>query len=139
MDRGTTAGSDQPIKYLSQFDLLQIRTRQQHLARVPFDVMNLNALQTAIAAPRQAFFGEEMHTGIIPKAVILFVRLIINHPFIDGNKRIAAEALQLFLQRNGYVLQSSNDDVLRLARGVALGSDDEASVEAWLNACTQRT
>ncbi len=121
------------MKYLSQFDLLQTRTRLQVAERQSFELMNPAALQAALAAPRQAVFGEELHTGLLAKAAILFVRLIGNHPFYDGNKRIAREALRLFLKRNGYSLVVSDDEALAFARRVAAGAVDEVAVLAWLS------
>ena len=121
------------MKYLSQFDLLQIRTRQQVIARQTFDLMNPPGLHAALAAPRQAVFGEEMHTGLLAKAAILFIRLIENHPFYDGNKRIAAAALRLFLQRNLYTLDASDEDILQLAQRIATQAADAPDVEAWLS------
>ena len=108
------------MKYLSQFDLLQIRTRLQAEANQSFDVMSTNGLQSALAAPRQAVFGHEVHSGLINKAAILFSRLIRNHPFYDGNKRIAAEALRLFLRRNQVELIASEADLLQYARRIVL-------------------
>ncbi len=122
------------IDYLSQFDLLQIRTRLQALERQPFDLLSPPALQSALAAPRQSSFGEEMYQGVTAKAAILFHRLIKNHPFYDGNKRIAAEALRTFLQRNGALLAAPDDEVIGLARRVALGGADEDAIRLWVEA-----
>ena len=120
------------MKYVSQFDVLQIRTRLQAAARQPFDVLNPEALHTALAAPRQFVFGEEMRAGVIPKAAILFLRLIQNHPFYDGNKRIAVEALHLFCRRNDVALTATPAEALLFARRVALGEANEHDVEAWI-------
>ena len=120
------------MNYLSQFDLLQIRTRLQAEARQPFDVMNANGLQSALAAPRQVVFGQEVHAGLIGKAAILFSRLIENHPFTDGNKRIAAEALRLFLRRNQAELLATDDQVLHFARRIVLENVSSQEVESWL-------
>ncbi len=120
------------MRYLSHFDLLQIRTRLQAGAPQPFDLMNANALHAALAAPRQIVFGHEAHQGIMSKAAILFVRLINNHPFYDGNKRIAAAALRLFLERNGVRLNASDADTLLLARRVVMGEAEERIVEQWI-------
>ncbi len=120
------------MRYLSHFDLLQIRTRLQAGAAQPFDLMNPNALHAALAAPRQSVFGQEAHPGITSKAAILFIRLINNHPFYDGNKRIAAAALRLFLERNGVRLNASDADTLSLARLVVVGEAEERMVEEWL-------
>lgn len=122
------------MKYLSLFDLLQIRTRLQAAARRSFDVMNSNALQAALAAPRQVVFGHEVHTGLVEKAAILFSRLIDNHPFYDGNKRIAVEALRLFLQRNQVALNATDDELLGFARRIVLEDLSARELESWLTA-----
>jgi death-on-curing protein len=121
------------VKYVSQFDVLQIRTRLQAAAKQPFDLLNPAGLHAALAAPKQAVFGEEMRAGVHAKAAILFLRLVQNHPFYDGNKRIAVAALQLFLHRNQVTLDASETDVLRMAQGVALGQLDEDDVVVWLS------
>jgi death-on-curing protein len=120
------------VKYISHFDVLQIRTRLQAGARQPFDLLNSNGLQSALAAPKQAVFGEEMHEGVLAKAAILFTRLIANHPFYDGNKRVAVEALRLFLKRNSLDVQFTNDEALDWANEVARNSADENAVHLWL-------
>ncbi len=124
------------ISYLSQFDLLQIRTRLQATARQKFDLLNPPALHAALAAPRQMVFGEEMREGVIAKAAILFLRLIQNHPFYDGNKRIAAEALRLFLSRNHVLLEASKEDLRLLANQVALGRVEADECEVWVRVRT---
>ena len=120
------------MKYLSQFDLLQIRTRLQAETRQSFDVMSTNGLQSALAAPRQAVFGHEVHSGLINKAAILFSRLIRNHPFYDGNKRIAGEALRLFLRRNQVELIASETELLQYARRIVLEDPAQEELEAWI-------
>ena len=120
------------VEYLSQFDLLQIRTRLQAGVDQPFDLMNLAGLQSALAAPRQSMFGEELHQGLISKAAILFILLIRNHAFYDGNKRIAVEALRLFLRRNHHELNASDADVMSLAQRIVLRNADAETTQEWL-------
>jgi death-on-curing protein len=120
------------VKYISHFDVLQIRTRLQAGARQPFDLLNPNGLQSALAAPKQAVFGEEMHEGVLRKAAVLFTRLIVNHPFYDGNKRIAVEALRLFLKRNSPGTQFDDREALDWANEVARNTADEDAVHVWL-------
>ena len=61
-------------------------------------------LDSALANPRQAFGGEELYPSLSDKAAILAFSLIKNHPFIDGNKRVAFAGLARFLRLNGWVL-----------------------------------
>ncbi len=120
------------MKYLSQFDLLQIRTRLQTTTGQTFDLLNPHALHTALAAPRQVVFGEEIYPGLAAKAAILFSRLIQNHPFYDGNKRIALEALRLFLERNGRRLVTTDTDARQMARQLVEDNAPLPILEAWI-------
>jgi death on curing protein len=130
--RGANRDDSSRIEYLSQFDLLQIRTRLQAAARRQFDLLNPPGLHAALAAPRQALFGQEMRNGLVSKAAILFFRLIQNHPFYDGNKRIAVEALRAFLSRNGCQCLAADPEILSLAQAVALGKVSLQDIETWI-------
>lgn len=59
-----------------------------------------NILESCIAAPFQAFKEKSFYPGFIDKAAILFYLLIKNHPFQNGNKRIAMTTLFVFLHKN---------------------------------------
>lgn len=120
------------VEYLSQFDLLQIRTRLAAQLHESFDVFNLHGLQAALAAPRQVVFGQELCPTLWDKAAVLLMRLIKNHPFYDGNKRIAMIAAAEFLRRNGWELTASAANASAFAREITLGGVDESEVARWL-------
>lgn len=120
------------MKYLSQFDLLQIRTKLQAATGQVFDLMSPHALHTALAAPRLIVFGEEIYPGLEAKAAILFTRLVQNHPFYDGNKRIAIEALKLFFDRNGLSLVIMDADARQMARQLAEDNVPLSALQAWI-------
>ncbi len=122
------------IDYLSQFDVLQIRTKFAAQVHETFDVMNLNALQSALAAPRQVVFGHELHPTLWDKAAALLTLLIKNHPFYDGNKRIAVLAAREFLRRNGWDLCVVESAAAAFTKGIALGRNEPDDVKAWLQA-----
>lgn len=114
--------------------MLQIRTKFAAQVHESFDVMNLNALQSALAAPRQVVFGYELHPTLWDKAAALLMLLIKNHPFYDGNKRIAVLAAREFLWRNGWELRVVESAAAAFTKGVALGRTDADGVKAWLQA-----
>jgi death on curing protein len=120
------------IKYLSQFDLLQIRTRLAASLRTSFDTMNLDSLQAALAAPRQNVFGHEPHPTLWSKAAVLLIRLINNHPFYDGNKRIASRAVHEFLYRNGYELLADESVMMLMTRRIVTEELDVDALAIWL-------
>ena len=78
-------------------------------------------LDSALNAPFQTFGGEDVYPSLQQKAARLCFGLVKNHPFVDGNKRIGAHAMLVFLALNGVELQHSqtelSDVILRLAAG----------------------
>ena len=55
-----------------------------------------------------------------------------NHPFLDGNKRTAFVAVELFLQLNGYALEATDADCVVAMLDVAAGNITEAEFAQWL-------
>lgn len=76
------------------------------------------ALEQCIVAPFQTFRGQ-LYKGLIAKASILFYLMIKNHPFQNGNKRVAVTTLLLFLGKNGKWLSISPQELYNLAKWVA--------------------
>lgn len=66
------------------------------------------------------------------KASILLERIILGHPFIDGNKRTAYEATRVFLEVNGHALKASEDEAIDLLVGVAKSKKNRYSIKSWL-------
>ena len=84
-------------------------------------------LDSALSAPFQTFGGEDVYPSLQQKAARLCFGLIKNHPFVDGNKRIGAHAMLVFLALNGIELQYTqtelSDIILQLAAGTIQSSD----------------
>lgn len=59
-----------------------------------------NILESCLAAPFQTFGGKPLYPTLMDKAAVLFYFLIKNHPFMNGNKRIAMTSLFVFLYKN---------------------------------------
>lgn len=59
-----------------------------------------NILESCLATPFQSFSGKSLYPTFIAKASILFYLMIKNHPFQNGNKRIAMTTLFVFLHKN---------------------------------------
>lgn len=56
-------------------------------------IRDLGALESALAQPRATFAGSDLHPTIPAKAAALGYSLTLNHPFVDGNKRVAHAAM----------------------------------------------
>ena len=67
-------------------------------------IRNLGGLESALTQPRATFDGEDLHPTIVQKAAALAFSLTLNHPFVDGNKRVAHAAMEVSLALNGLEL-----------------------------------
>ena len=84
-------------------------------------------LDSALNAPFQTFGGEDVYPSLQQKAARLCFGLVKNHPFVDGNKRIGAHVMLVFLALNGIELRHTqtelSDVILQLAAGTIQSSD----------------
>lgn len=94
-------------------------------------ILNKGNLEYIVDVMKNPFYP--MH--IFDLAVFLIFKIILNHPFADGNKRTGYESMVTFLNKNGYSLQSTPEDVVKLTVSIACGQVDEQYVKNWI---TQR-
>jgi len=78
-----------------------------------------NVLESCLATPFQSFAKRSLYPGLISKAAMLFYLLIKNHPFQNGNKRIAMTTLFVFLYRNGKWLKLDTQELYNFTVWVA--------------------
>jgi death on curing protein len=74
-------------------------------------IRDLAGPQSALARPFQTFDGKELYPGIVSKTAALIESILINHPFIDGNKRTAYTVGRILLLSNKQV-RSRNINLL---------------------------
>jgi death-on-curing protein len=74
-----------------------------------YGVRDLNLLSSAIYMPQASFGGDYLHTTIPSMAAAYAYHICQNHPFIDGNKRVALAASLVFLDINNYELLCDED------------------------------
>ncbi|TSC84412.1 MAG: death on curing protein [Parcubacteria group bacterium Gr01-1014_17] len=84
-----------------------------------FKTRNPNILESCLIAPFQKFDKKYLYQGLIEKSSVLFYFLIKNHPFQNGNKRIAVTTLLYFLYKNEKWLRVSNQELYNFAKWVA--------------------
>ena len=119
--------------YLTLEDILAIRDQIAVTYNDAFEIMSFNGLMSALAAPRRSAFGAEMFSTLAEKAGALVYALIQNHPFWDGNKRIATAALRHFLSRNGATLVASEVEVKAFTTTIARGALRDGAIAAWVD------
>lgn len=83
------------------------------------DLRDESLLQSALLAPLQTYDSVELFPSIVDKAARLACGLTLNHPFVDGNKRIGVHAALVTLKLNGiapsYTQKELSDEFLALA------------------------
>lgn len=111
----------QPVVFLSVDFVLEIHRRViEEFGGVP-GLRDRGLLESAVAMPQSKFGGNDLHVGLSEKAAAYHFHLCANHPFMEGNKRVAVAAAEVFLLINGQELSASDNDVEVLTLGVAAG------------------
>jgi len=91
------------------------------------------ALEAALFRPQSGYYDD-----IIAEAAALFESLAMNHPFIDGNKRIAFACVDVFLRVNGFRLRAKPAVVLKwMMKNLEAGTFNLAAIEPWLRSNTR--
>lgn len=117
--------------YLS---LAQVRALHKDLVRRFGGDVSLRdraALEAALARPAMTFAGDDLYTDPSAKAAALMHSLVLNHPFVDGNKRVGAAAAELFLAINGWVLVAGDLEMEVLTFDVAKGDVEVEALAIW--------
>ena len=124
--------------YITLGDLVDIRDQIASNDPWRYEIINSAGLLSALTTPFQAAFGQEAFPELGDKAAALLFLLIANHPFRDGNKRIAAAALELFLSRNGQRLRAGTTELYSLTQlAMRSQSPRDPRLRALLDAHTE--
>ena len=78
-----------------------------------------NILESCIETPFMQFNKKDLYRGLIGKASVLFYFIIKNHPFQNGNKRIAVMSMLYLCHKNGKWIRMSNENLYNFAKGIA--------------------
>lgn len=76
--------------------------------------------------------GEYFHADIFDMAAAYLFHIVLNHPFVDGNKRTGLACAYLFLAMNEYELECDPDELAEMVLRVASGGLDKAGVAAFV-------
>lgn len=89
------------------------------------------ALESAAARPAMTFGGEDLYPDEASKAAALLHSLVMNHAFVDGNKRVGIAAAELFLRLNGFRIAGDDSELEELTLTVARGEIDAEALSIW--------
>jgi death-on-curing protein len=120
------------LRSLSVDDVIYIHAQVIAQSGGSYGLRDRGALESSVAQPMQSFGGIDLYPDIPAKAAALGFFLVSNHPFVDGNKRVAHAALAVTLRLNGHRLVASVDEQERMMLRVASGEITRAAFQEWV-------
>jgi death on curing protein len=120
------------IRYLTLVEVLELHRRIIQQSGGVLGLRDIGLLESAIAQPRMTFAGEELYPNLVEKSAALGFSLMMNHPFVDGNKRIGHAAAETFLILNGIEISASVDEQERVVLEIASGELRREAFVQWL-------
>lgn len=124
------------VRYLTNAEVVLIHERVLARFGGAGGIRDWGLLDSAVQRPRAAFGGEDLYPDLFAKAAALGHSLVLNHPFVDGNKRTGWESMKRFLAENGYRLRTASDETVDLMLRIADKTLGVEQIADWLR---QRT
>jgi death on curing protein len=125
------------IRYLTLEEVLEIHRRLLSQSGGMDGVLDLGAVESALAQPRMTFAGQELYPSLGEKAAALCFSLVCNHPFVDGNKRVGHAAMETFLVLHGWELSAGVDEQEQVILQLAASQLKREAFVAWVQAHLQ--
>jgi death on curing protein len=117
--------------YLTLIEVLEIHKMLIEEHGGAHGLRDAGALEAALFRPQSGYYDD-----LIAEASALFESLAINHPFLDGNKRIAFAATDIFLRINGSRIYKPPMDIYSdMMKMFDTGTFNIAHIEPWLRSC----
>jgi death-on-curing protein len=126
------------MRYLTLNEVLQLHRHVIDQSGGAAGVRELGGVESAVAQPQMSFGGEELYPTIESKATALCFSLVMNHPFVDGNKRIGHAAMETFLVMNGFEIAATIDDAEKTILTLAAGGLTREELLEWVTSNLRR-
>jgi death-on-curing protein len=120
------------MRYLALGDILELYRRIMEETGGAMGIRDMNGLMSALGQPKMTFEGADLYPSVAEKAAALGFSFIMNHPFLDGNKRVGHAAMELFLLMNGREIVASVDEQQEIILDLAKGELGRAEFLNWL-------
>lgn len=120
------------IRYLTLGEVMALHRRILDQSGGTAGIRDLGILESALAQPTMTFGGEDLYPTLIDKAAALGFSMVMNHPFVDGNKRTGHATMEIFLIMNDFEIFAPVDEQESIILSLAAGSLDRAALARWL-------
>ncbi len=120
--------------FLSLDEVLEIHRDQIARHGGSEGVRDIGLLNSALAMPMATFGGQFLHVDLYEMAAAYLFHLAKNHPFLDGNKRVAAAAVNMFLFMNDVRFVPNEDEYTQLVLDIACGVKSKSAAAEFIRA-----
>jgi len=120
------------MKKLTKEQVLMLHSQLIEATGGSYGVRDEGLLDSALESPFQSFSGEELYPSIQAKAARLCYGLVKNHAMIDGNKRLGAHTMLVFLVVNGYELSYTQKELSDLILDVVDDRKGNEDILKWI-------
>lgn len=120
------------MRYLSLGEVLDLYFRIMEGSGGSAGVRDWGMLRSALAQARMTVEGEEVYPSVVEKAAALGFSIVMNHPMVDGNKRLGHASMELFLMLNGHEIEAPVDEQDRAMLALAAGDMNRQDLANWL-------
>ncbi|MBI5151448.1 MAG: type II toxin-antitoxin system death-on-curing family toxin [Candidatus Pacebacteria bacterium] len=117
---------------LSIEKVLYLHDRIIQLAGGKEGIRDFTLLHSGLERCKATFAGEDHYPTLFDKASALLHSMVMNHPFLDANKRTAYQVMKRFLYTNGYLMQVDQDEIVRFCISVDNEGIKGKQIVAWL-------
>lgn len=124
-------------RWISKKAILAIHKDQIEQFGGSFVMRDMGLLESAISRP-QNLHHYRPEANIFEIAASYGFGIAKNHPFVDGNKRTAFQAMYVFLRMNGYKITASEQGVVKTILMLASGKFEESELSKWLSENTEK-
>jgi len=95
-------------------------------------IRDFGGLDSALNRPWQTFGGEELYPTFFHKAAAILESIILNHPFIDGNKRTAFFLCEALLENSGFTIKNETLQIYDFLIDISNGNFQFDAIVSWL-------
>lgn len=133
MDRPSkNSPNSKEIIYISLDELLIIHTDQIERYGGSHGIRDIGLLESALYRPQSSFGGEDLYPTLFEKAAVLVHSLLLNHAFIDGNKRTAITSMIIFCAMNEIKIICTQEKLVQFSLNVENKRLNLQEISSWL-------
>ncbi|HVL13195.1 MAG TPA: type II toxin-antitoxin system death-on-curing family toxin [Gemmata sp.] len=120
--------------YLTTAEVVQLHDMLIQQSGGTPGIRDIRLIDSAVYQPQATFGGHDLLPTLPEKAAALAFSLVMNHGFVDGNKRIGHAAMETFLVLNGHQLNAGVDEQEAVFLQLAAGTLSHAAFTDWVRA-----